>query len=72
MLSGSDVRCHLKSSTVDVSHSTHYTEKNGVGFTLEPIFTQKLLVNFTHNYKEMASNSELNMKVWSTKSENFL
>lgn len=43
MLSGSGVRCPLKSTTVDVSHSTHYTEKkSGVEFTLETkIITKK-------------------------------
>ncbi len=29
------------------------------------IFTQKWLVNFTSNYKETASNIELNVKFWS-------
>ncbi len=30
-------------------------------FDVEIIFTQKLQVNFTNNYKEMASNTELNV-----------
>ncbi len=30
----------------------------------ETIFTDELLLNFTNNYKEMASNTELNVKYW--------
>ncbi len=33
------------------------------------VFTQKLLVNFTNIYKEMAYNTELNRKFWSRKTE---
>ncbi len=33
-----------------------FVEKNGV----ETIFKQKLLVNFTNNYKEAGSNTKLN------------
>lgn len=33
------------------------------------IFTQILLILFTFNYKDMVSNSELNVKCWSRKTE---
>ncbi len=47
-------------SLCDANIKMYCTEKNGVGFTT--IFTHKLLVNFTNNYKDMASNIELNVK----------
>lgn len=31
--------------------------KNGIGFTIGRIFNQKLLVNLTSNYREMATNT---------------
>ncbi len=43
----------------------YFSQKNGV----ETIFNQKLLVNFTNNYKEAASNTKLNVNYWSRKTE---
>ncbi len=36
---------------------------------IETNFTKKFLVNFTSNFKELASNIELNVKFWSRKTE---
>ncbi len=41
-----------------------FTHKKKLCMIWNRLHSEKLLVNFTNNYKEMASNSELNMKLY--------